>query len=124
MYKKPIALALVSVLSSVGFSATTAELLNDQKTNKWYEQGEQVLTQKLAVKTRNKAKNVILFVGDGMGVSTLTAARILQGQQLGKSGEEGYLSFEKFPFSALVKTYNVDAQTRPVNVDALNSCSA
>jgi len=111
MYKKPIALALVSVLSSVGFSATTAELLNDQKTNKWYEQGEQVLTQKLAVKTRNKAKNVILFVGDGMGVSTLTAARILQGQQLGKSGEEGYLSFESFPFSALVKTYNVDAQT-------------
>ncbi len=65
----------------------------------------------MAQTTQNKAKNVILFVGDGMGISTLTAARILQGQQAGKSGEEGYLSFEKFPFSALVKTYNVDAQT-------------
>ena len=27
---------------------------------------------------RRKAKNVILFVGDGMGISTLTAARILR----------------------------------------------
>lgn len=46
-----------------------------------------------------------------MGISPLTAARILKGQQEGNSGEEGYLSFETFPFSAQVKTYNVDAQT-------------
>lgn len=111
MYKKPIVLALASVLSSTGFSVVAADLLNDQKTNDWYAQGEQVLTKKLAQNTYNEAKNVILFVGDGMGISTLTAARILQGQQIGQSGEEGYLSFEKFPYSALVKTYNVDAQT-------------
>ena len=54
---------------------------------------------------------MILFVGDGMGISTLTAARILQGQQNGQTGEENFLSFESFPYSALVKTYNVDAQT-------------
>ena len=111
MCKKSIALALMSVLSSAAFSVEAIELLNDQKSNDWYKQGEQVLTQKLAQKTTNKAKNIILFVGDGMGISTLTAARILQGQQAGELGEEGYLSFEKFPFSALVKTYNVDAQT-------------
>ena len=46
-----------------------------------------------------------------MGVSTLTAARILEGQMAGNSGEEGYLSFETFPYTALVKTYNVNAQT-------------
>jgi alkaline phosphatase len=34
------------------------------------------------------AKNVILFVGDGMGISTITAARILEGQLRGESGEE------------------------------------
>ncbi len=111
MCKKSIVLALASVLSSTGFSAAAVELLNDQKTNDWYKQGEQILTQKLAQTTKNKAKNVILFVGDGMGISTLTAARILKGQRAGNLGEEGYLSFEKFPFSALVKTYNVDAQT-------------
>ena len=55
-------------------------------------------------------RNVILFVGDGMGVSTVTAARIFAGQQRGEPGEEGYLSFEEFPHLALIKTYNVDAQ--------------
>ena len=55
-------------------------------------------------------RNVILFVGDGMGVSTVTAARILDGQIRGGMGEEHYLSFERFPSLALVKTYNVDAQ--------------
>ena len=56
------------------------------------------------------AKNVILFVGDGMGVSTVTAARIYEGQKRGEPGEENLLSFEKFPQTALVKTYNTNAQ--------------
>jgi alkaline phosphatase len=56
------------------------------------------------------ARNVILFVGDGMGLSTITAARILEGQRRGESGEANQLSFESFPFVALSKTYNVDAQ--------------
>ncbi|BFT29891.1 hypothetical protein D210916BOD24_10670 [Alteromonas sp. D210916BOD_24] len=60
---------------------------------------------------RGTAKNVILFVGDGMGVSTVTAARILEGQMKGLAGEENQLSFDRFPFSGLSKTYNVDAQT-------------
>ncbi|WP_420933209.1 alkaline phosphatase [Alteromonas sp. A081] len=60
---------------------------------------------------RGTAKNVILFVGDGMGISTVTAARILDGQMKGLSGEENQLSFDAFPFSGLSKTYNVDAQT-------------
>ena len=62
------------------------------------------------VASEGKAKNVILFVGDGMGISTITAARILAGQQQGLDGEEYSLSFEKFPDTALVKTYNTDAQ--------------
>ncbi len=57
-----------------------------------------------------KAKNVILFIGDGMGVSTVTAARIYAGQKNGQSGEEYVLPFEKFDNVALVKTYNTDAQ--------------
>lgn len=60
---------------------------------------------------RKKAKNVILFIGDGMGISTLTAARILEGQIRGESGEENQLSFEMFPFVALSRTYSVNQQT-------------
>jgi alkaline phosphatase len=77
----------------------------------WLKDGEKAIAERAAYKINNKrAKNVILFVGDGMGVSTLTAARILEGQLRGETGEENYLSFEKFPNTALVKTYNVDAQ--------------
>ena len=36
----------------------------------------------------NKAKNVIIFIGDGMGINTHTGARIYKGQKNGKSGEE------------------------------------
>ncbi len=57
-----------------------------------------------------RAKNVIVFIGDGMGVSTVTAARIYAGQKLGKTGEEHVLPFEKFDNVALVKTYNTNAQ--------------
>jgi len=57
-----------------------------------------------------QAKNVILFIGDGMGISTITAARIYDGQKRGESGEENSLSFEKFGNVALVKTYNTNAQ--------------
>lgn len=58
----------------------------------------------------NPAKNVILFVGDGMGVSTVTAGRIFVGQEMGLMGEEHVLSFETFENVALVKTYNTNAQ--------------
>lgn len=57
------------------------------------------------------ARNVILFVGDGMSLPTVAAARILQGQQRGQPGEENRLSWEHFPATALSKTYNTDQQT-------------
>lgn len=57
------------------------------------------------------AKNVILFLGDGMSLTTIAAARILEGQRQGASGEEHRLSFEEFPYTALSRTYEVDAQT-------------
>src|SRR3954464_12590409 len=57
------------------------------------------------------AKNVIVFLGDGMSITTITAARIYEGQQKGGSGEENRLSFENFPATALSRTYETDFQT-------------
>ena len=57
------------------------------------------------------ARNVIVFVGDGMSLPTVAAARILAGQRAGRPGEETYLSWERFPATALVRTYNTDTQT-------------
>ncbi|MFC5570600.1 alkaline phosphatase [Lysobacter yangpyeongensis] len=57
------------------------------------------------------AKNVILFVGDGMSLPTVAAARILEGQRKGGPGEENRLGWENFPATALSRTYNTDSQT-------------
>ncbi len=51
------------------------------------------------------AKNVILFIGDGMGPSVLTATRLF------KVGEEGNLEIMSLPRSARIKTFSHDAQT-------------
>jgi alkaline phosphatase len=50
------------------------------------------------------AKNVIFFLGDGMGINTLTAARIFA------VGESGDLTIDTLPESAFVKTFSNDAQ--------------
>ena len=55
-------------------------------------------------------KNIIVFIGDGMGVSTITAGRIFDGQSKGKKGEEHELAFDSFENVALIKTYNTNAQ--------------
>ncbi len=46
---------------------------------------------------------MIFLVGDGMGVTTLTAARIFKGQREGKFGEDLDLAWERFPALALTK---------------------
>ena len=83
-----------------------------ESAESWRRDGWNAIDRAKAAKiNKRKAKNVILFIGDGMGVSTLTAARIFEGQKRGESGEENRLSFEEFPFSALSKTYSTDQQT-------------
>ncbi|UOD31358.1 alkaline phosphatase [Massilia violaceinigra] len=54
--------------------------------------------------THAPAKNIIFFLGDGMGINTLTAARIYA------VGEEGELTLDTLPESAFVKTFSNDAQ--------------
>src|SRR5690606_5300697 len=53
----------------------------------------------------------IVFLGDGMSLTTVAAARIFAGQREGGPGEENLLSWERFPATAFSKTYNTDAQT-------------
>ncbi len=52
-----------------------------------------------------EAKNVIFFLGDGMGPVTKTAARIY------KYGEAGSLTMDTMPYTARIKTFSLDAQT-------------
>ncbi len=45
-----------------------------------------------------------LFLGDGMGITTLTASRIYV------VGEDGQLAIDQLPESAFVRTFSEDAQ--------------
>ena len=46
-----------------------------------------------------------------MGITTVTAARILKGQLEGDHGEETYIEWDKFPSVALSKVKMVMSQT-------------
>ena len=102
-----IVLSALTACSCSHLETATEERLSDP----WWQSGQQALAERLRVKPNyRKAKNVILFIGDGMGVSTVTAGRIYDGQTRGEPGEENMLSFERFPYTALIKTYNSNAQ--------------
>ncbi len=108
---KKLSMLSGAIAFAISASATAGVLPDAQMDNHWYTEAQTAIAEKMARIQQSTAKNVILFVGDGMGVSTLTAARILEGQIAGQPGEEGLLSFERFPYTAIAKTYNVDAQT-------------
>jgi alkaline phosphatase len=96
--------AIVTTLAAVpGFA---------ESPQQWYRDGAKAAHDGAALRGNDRpAKNVILFVGDGMGISTVAAARILDGQLKGLKGEENSLTFERFPYLSLSKTYSVDGQT-------------
>merc|ERR1712008_258516 len=105
-------LLLLLIASSLSSSNTEDVILkfpspNNEDGTYWRNYGVETLKERLALQPNTKkAKNVILFIGDGMGVATHTAARIYKGQKNGQSGEEEILEWEKFPYSGQSKTYN------------------
>ncbi|XP_071446825.1 alkaline phosphatase-like [Hetaerina americana] len=119
----PLVAALVLVLLCLVPSlGPCVQAAGDHGREYWYSKGKSSIEEMLGAGNGERAgpgappwgvgvaRSVVLFVGDGMGVSTVTAARILRGQQAGGSGEEHKLAFERFPHLALAKTYNADAQ--------------
>ena len=115
VFSRSLFILALSNLASPQFAQTSAPNYPVKRTESaetWLRGGRAAIERAKNLKPiKKRAKNVILFVGDGMGVTTLTAARILEGQIRGESGEENRLSFENFPYSALSKTYSVNQQT-------------
>jgi len=104
------ALVLLLVAAAAGAAhAQTPEATRAADAS--FQAAHRVLVETRAQTPRTgRAKNVILFVGDGMNDTTVVAARIRAGQLAGQPGEENFLSFEKLPYLALSKTWNTDAQ--------------
>ncbi len=96
---------------TLSFDSRETDARFRQSNDPWFKQGRQAIEAAKAIyPIIRPARNVILFIGDGMGISTQTAARIYEGQLRGRNGEENLLSFEKFPYTALSKTYNTNQQ--------------
>ncbi|XP_070514231.1 alkaline phosphatase isoform X2 [Cardiocondyla obscurior] len=69
----------------------------------WHQLANKELEESLAYRWNvRRAKNVIVFVGDGMSQDTITASRIY------RAGEAGRLAWEHFPHIGMLKTYNAD----------------
>ena len=107
---------LILGLALVAAPVLAGPTLETPRHDDYWEAGRAALATRMQVVNRPKhARNVILMIGDGMGISTITAARIYDGQNPGdgqprRSGEENSLAFERLPNVALVKTYNNNAQ--------------
>lgn len=105
-------LTALVLLAAPALAAPPETPVKDQ----WWQAGRAKLEERLTIANRpKKARNVILMVGDGMGIATITAGRIFDGQRPvdGRppaTGEENSLAFERMPYTALVKTYNTNAQ--------------
>ncbi|CAL8134236.1 unnamed protein product [Orchesella dallaii] len=87
----------------------------------WVRSAQEDLDNKLKSEPKiAEAKNVIMFLGDGWGVPSIIAARILKGQAVDNVnfGEEAQLHIDSFPHTGMSKTFCVDAQT------ADSACSA
>ncbi|XP_063234131.1 alkaline phosphatase-like [Bacillus rossius redtenbacheri] len=86
-------------------TAVVVARIEGEGADDWNAAAREELTAALRVRwNEGEARNVVLFVGDGMGPSTVTAARIYRAK------EEGRLAFEHFPHVGLLKTYNADRQ--------------
>lgn len=87
--------------------------MNEKKSAFWMQRAMNFVKEQInRVPIENRAKNVIMFLGDGLSHPTVAAARVLKG------GEAEQLAFEKFPYTASSSTYCVDKQV------ADSACSA
>ncbi|MBU1174812.1 MAG: alkaline phosphatase [Alphaproteobacteria bacterium] len=109
---RKIGIAALLAASTLAMSGANAQDL-PQSADPYFTNA-QALIAEMAARQPNtgKAKNVILLIADGQGVGTNYAIRLFAGQQEGKLGEEHVLPYETAEYhSALVKTYNLNAQT-------------
>ncbi|XP_044727874.1 membrane-bound alkaline phosphatase-like [Chrysoperla carnea] len=92
---------------------------NENNADFWQKRAQVTVREHLYKRiNKQKAKNVLMFLGDGMSIPTLAPARIYKGQLNGELGEQSHLFFETFPYTGLSQTYCVNAQV------ADSACSA
>ncbi len=108
---------LLLLLALLPATATAA----DATKNPQFTAGQKALESALdRPQPKRRARNIILFIGDGMGINSVTAGRIFAGQARGLDGASYRLSFETLPYAGFSKTYSADKLV----TDSANGISA
>ena len=107
MHRMRIGTAIV--LSSLAATTLTSQAFAGpalpQAQDPYFTDAQDRLQESLRLKPNTKlAKNIILFVGDGMGVTTMTVSRIYQGQKARRDGVSNKLVYETLPYGAFSRT--------------------
>ncbi|NXL86104.1 PPBI phosphatase, partial [Alectura lathami] len=98
----------LSLWAGLGAAVIPAE---EEDPSFWNEKAAAAIEDSFRIQPRtSQAKNLIIFLGDGFGIPSITATRILKAQLNGKLGPETPLAMDAFPYVALSKTYSVDRQ--------------
>ncbi|EIE50486.1 alkaline phosphatase [Salipiger aestuarii] len=106
-----------TLISALALAAATSAHAQDaalpQASSPWFTDGQAAVAAMIARQPNTaRARNVIVLVADGNGVGTNYITRLFDGQQKGMLGEENVLPYETPEWSsALIKTYNINAQT-------------
>ncbi|XP_009871761.1 PREDICTED: intestinal-type alkaline phosphatase-like, partial [Apaloderma vittatum] len=116
---------LASLTLCLGFWAglSTAVIpVEEENPSFWNKQAAAAIEAAYNIKPRiSKAKNLILFLGDGFGIPSITATRILKGQEQGKLGPETPLALDAFPYVALSKV-NPGHAAPPASAGTSTAC--
>ncbi len=105
-----VAIAACTTTTAPDVPSAASPVTPVQAQDSYYVKAHTAVAARAAERSSQHAKNIILFIGDGMGISTITAARIYAGQAKGLDGESYQLAMDKLPYSAFSKTYTHDAQ--------------
>ena len=98
---------LTSVFCDHYHPRVTEDILRRQKrsvnwqpepASHWAQAGRDELDEALLIQQNKKlAKNIVIVIGDGMSLTTVTGGRIYKGQRAGQDGASAKLSWDKFP---------------------------
>jgi len=103
---------LLSLASALTFCTAEPWAAEEETAEYWYNLAAEELGAALFEEddnlNKNVARNVIMFLGDGMGIPSHTAGRILKGQMQGYSGEDYVSAMDSLDHTGFSRTYAVD----------------
>ena len=98
--------SLVGICFATVYCSSIGSWTDDMRADKWRIQAKNNIDKVLEQRRNPKiAKNILFFLGDGMGIATVTSGRIRKGQLKNNPGEEEITVMESLDNHAFSKVY-------------------